>query len=155
MSDKFNHDDNIDDLLAELARKHKVVLGIDDPVAMLFTMNRFLLRETAASQAQLLQGFREALFTASSDSNKLANKRAETSLNAIILAVKNAVTSGAEEGIAAGLPVFLHAAERVSGRIDNQLRQLRWLVATAAVILVVLLLILGLTSAGVAFHLHF
>ena len=148
------NDDGIDDLLAELARKHKVALGADDPVAMLLTVNRFLLRETAASQDQLLQGFREAIATASSDWNKLANKRTEAILNSTIFAAKNAVASGAEAGVAAGVPALIQATEKVSGRIEGQLRQVRRLVAVVAVMLVVLLLILGLTSAGVVFHSH-
>ena len=132
------NDDNIDDLLAELARKHKVALGVDDPVAMLLTVNRFLLRETAASQDQLLQGFREAVATASSDWNKLANKRAEAILNATVFAAKNAVASGAEEGVAAGLSTFLQTTEKVSGRIDDQLRQVRRLVFGVVFLLVLL-----------------
>ena len=147
-----NDDDNIDDLLAELARKHKVVLGLDDPVAMLLTVNRFLLRETAASQEQLLQGFREAVATASSDWNKLANKRAEAILNATIFAAKNAVAAGAQEGVAAGLSVFLQTAERLSGRIDSQLKQVRRLVVGVAVTLVVLIAALGVLC--VAFNLR-
>ena len=147
-----NDDDNIDDLLAELARKHKVVLGLDDPVAMLLTVNRFLLRETAASQEQLLQGFREAVATASSDWNKLANKRAETVLNATIFAAKNAVAAGAQEGVAAGLSVFLQTAERLSGRIDSQLKQVRRLVVGVAVTLVLLIAALGVLC--VAFNLR-
>ena len=147
-----NDDDNIDDLLAELARKHKVVLGLDDPVAMLLTVNRFLLRETAASQEQLLQGFREAVATASSDWNKLANKRAETVLNATIFAAKNAVATGAQEGVAAGLSVFLQTAERLSGRIDGQLKQVRRLVFGGAVTLVLLIAALGVLC--VAFNLR-
>lgn len=134
----MNNEDNIDDLLAELARKHKVALGADDPVAMLVTVNRFLLRETAASQDQLLQGFREAIVTASNDWNKLANKRAETILNATIFAAKNAVASGAEEGVATGLPIFLQEAERVSGRIESQLKQVRRLVFSVALLVVLL-----------------
>ena len=147
-----NDDDNIDDLLAELARKHKVVLGLDDPVAMLLTVNRFLLRETAASQQQLLQGFRESIATSSSDWNKLANKRAEAILNATIFAAKNAVASGAEEGVAAGLSVFLQTAERLSGRIDGQLKQVRRLVFSGAVLLVLLIAALGVLC--VAFNLR-
>ena len=146
------NDDNIDDLLAELARKHKVALGIDDPVAMLLTVNRFLLRETAASQDQLLQGFREAVATASSDWNKLANKRAEAILNATVFAAKNAVASGAEEGVAAGLSTFLQTTEKVSGRIDGQLKQVQRLVFGGAV--VVVLLIATLVILCVAFGLR-
>ena len=146
------NDDNIDDLLAELARKHKVALGVDDPVAMLLTVNRFLLRETAASQDQLLQGFREAVATASSDWNKLANKRAEAILNATVFAAKNAVASGAEEGVAAGLSTFLQTTEKVSGRIDGQLKQVRRLVFGGAV--VVVLLIATLVILCVAFGLR-
>ncbi len=135
----MNGDDhNIDDLLAELARKHKVALGADDPVAMLVTVNRFLLRETAASQDQLLQGFREAVATSSSEWNKLANKRTEAILNATIFAAKNAVASGAEEGLAAGLPTFLAAIEPAFRRLDRQLRQTRRLVLGVAGLAVVL-----------------
>ena len=148
----MTNDDNMDDLLAELARKHKVALGPDDPVAMLLTVNRFLLRETAASQEQLLQGFRESIATSSSDWNKLANKRAEAILNATIFAAKNAVASGAEEGVAAGLSVFLQSAERLSGRIDGQLKQVRRLVYSSAVMLV--LLIAALVLLYVAFNLR-
>ena len=144
--------DNIDDLLAELARKHKVALGADDPVAMLLTVNRFLLRETAASQDQLLQGFREAIVTASNDWNKLANKRTEAILNSTIFAAKNAVASGAEEGVTAGLSVFLQTAERLSGRIDGQLKQVRRLVFSGAVMLVLLIAALGVLC--VAFNLR-
>ena len=146
------NDDNIDDLLAELARKHKVALGADDPVAMLLTVNRFLLRETAASQDQLLQGFREAVATASSDWNKLANKRAEAILNATVFAAKNAVASGAEEGVAAGLSTFLQTTEKVSGRIDGQLKQVQRLVFGGAVM--VILLIATLVILCVAFGLR-
>ncbi|MBE7156870.1 MAG: hypothetical protein INR62_00285 [Rhodospirillales bacterium] len=131
--------DNIDDLLAEIARKHKVALGADDPVAMLITVIRFLLRETAASQDQLLQGFREAVATSSSDWNKLANKRTEAILNSTVFAAKNAVASGAEEGVAAGLAVFLQTAERLSGQIESQLRQFRRLVFGSAAVLVLLI----------------
>ena len=140
---------NIDELLAELARKHKVALGADDPVAILIAVNRFLLRETAGSQKQLLPGFREAVATASSDWNKLANKRAESILNATVFAAKNAVASGAEEGVASGLAAFLQTAERLSGRIDGQLRQVRWLVFGGAVMIVLL------TTAAVVFYVAF
>ena len=146
------NDDNIDDLLAELARKHKVALGADDPVVMLVTVNRFLLRETAASQDQLLQGFREAIVTASSDWNKLANKRTEAILNSTIFAAKNAAASGAEEGVAAGLSTFLQTAEKLSGWIDGQLKQVRRLVLGSAVLLV--LLLATLVMVYVAFDLR-
>lgn len=66
---------------------------------MPITVNHFLLRETTASQNLLLQGFRESIATSSHDWNKLANKRAETILSATIFAAKNAISSGAEEGV--------------------------------------------------------
>ena len=117
--------ERIDDLLAELARTHKVALSPDDPVAMLVTINRFLLREFATTQEQMIQGFREAIATSSSEWNKLANKRAEAILNATILAAKNAVATGAETGLTAGLPPFLEAGESIARRLENQLRRTR------------------------------
>ena len=115
----------IENLIAEIARIHKVALTPDDPVAMLVTVNRFLLRELAAAQMRIVQEFRETVATSASDWHKLANKRAETILNATIQAAKLAVASGAETGLSAGLSPFLEQAEAIARHTEHQLRQTR------------------------------
>ena len=138
--------DGIEDLISELARIHKVVIEVGDPVAMQLTANRFLLRESAAAQEKIVQEFRESVLTASSDWNKLANKRAEAILNATITAAKNAVATGAEAGLAAGLTPFLDRADAIARRTENQLRQTRrllWGVACLAVVFTVCVVAVG------------
>ena len=62
------------------------------------------------------------------------------------------MAAGAQEGVAAGLSVFLQTAERLSGRIDSQLKQVRRLVVGVAVTLVLLIAALGVLC--VAFNLR-
>lgn len=144
--------DGIEDLIAELARVHKVVIGVDDPVAMQLTANRFLLRESAAQQEKTVQEFREVILTASSDWNKLANKRAEVILNAAVSAAKHAVAAGAEDGLAAGLTPFLDRADAIARRTENQLRQTRRLLWTTAGILAVAAV--SVAAVGLLLALH-
>ena len=103
-------------MIVGVARTHKVILTPDDLVAMLVTVNRFLLRELATAQMRIVQEFRKAVATSASDWHKLANKRAEAILNATIRAAKLAVASGAQMGVSEGLPPFLERAETIAQR---------------------------------------
>ena len=148
----MNNLPNIDELINELARTHGVALNSDDPVAMLITINRFLAREFAAHLEKLLQDFREAIATSSSDWQHRINKRAEAVLNATILAAKSAVSSGAEAGLAEGLPPFLQAFEAAARRTEGQLRQLRRSIIALSVLVVLLIAALVATCCVLLLH---
>ena len=49
--------DRLKEIIAELARIHKVVLSPDDPILMLVTLNNLLLEDLRAEQVQLPQQF--------------------------------------------------------------------------------------------------
>jgi flagellar biosynthesis/type III secretory pathway protein FliH len=92
----------IDDLLAEIAREHKVILGEDDPILILWSVNRFLLNELAANQVQITREFREIMESTASDWHSRSRKQAEGILNAALVAAKNALASGVEAGLQTG-----------------------------------------------------
>ena len=148
----MNNLPDIDALITELARTHGVALSPDDPVAMLITINRFLAREFAAHLDKLLQEFREALATSSSDWQHRINKRAEAVLNATIMAAKSAGSCGAESGLAEVLPPFLKAFEAVARRTEGQLRQLRRLIIALSVLVALLIVALVATCCVVLLH---
>ena len=120
--------DRLKEIIAELARIHKVVLGPDDPILMLVTLNHLLLEDFRAELEQLVQQFRETLLTMSIDSQKLASKKAELVLNSGILAGKTAVAAGVESGLSEGLPLFLGPVQAAVLRLENQVRVFRRLV---------------------------
>lgn len=117
--------EEIERFIALIARENKVVIGSDDPVAMQLTAMRFLLNELASAQEGIVREFRETVATSASDWEKRSQKRAEAVLNAAVLAAKNAVAAGAQEGLAAELPAFREAFAQASRRTDAQLHRSR------------------------------
>lgn len=144
--------DRLEELIAEMARVHKVVLSPDDPAVMLLTINAFLARDLAAEQRELLQEYRETLVTQSGEWQKVASKNAEQVLNATVLAAKNAVAAGVESALSESLPGFQLAMQESTGQLQRQLKITRSLVLILA--WTVAALILCLLAAGAVIALH-
>lgn len=53
--------DRVDDLIGEVARKHGVAIGRDDPILVLQTINERLLQDSSAAQQALLDAYKEEL----------------------------------------------------------------------------------------------
>lgn len=116
---------DMDEIIALLAREHGVVLSKGDPVLILVTINRLLLQELASNQLQITREFREALETSSHDWERRANKRAEAVLNAAVVAAKNAVATGAESGLQAGMDSLLMKVDKSVQRMESLLVESR------------------------------
>jgi hypothetical protein len=75
---------NMDTLIEEIGRKHGVLLSKDDPILMLYTANRLLLKESGTRQEELL----DDLWTEFEDAQKKweasAVEKAEKILTAAI-----------------------------------------------------------------------
>ena len=144
--------DRLNEIIAELARVHNVVLPKDDPALMLVTINAILAGDLAAELRALLQEFRETLVTQSSDWQKVASKKAEQVLNATVLAAKNAVAAGVQSALSESLPVFQSALQESAGRLQSQLAATRSLVLILAWIVAALILALAGGATLLAFH---
>ncbi len=117
--------EEIEQFIALIARENKVVIGANDPIAMQLTATRFILRELAGAEEQIVRDFREAVATSAADWENRSQKRVEAIMNAAVLAAKNAVTAGAQAGLAAGLPAFVEATEKITRRMELQLQRSR------------------------------
>jgi len=85
MSDKY------DESIQDIAVKHGIVLGRDDPILILQTMNERLIEETRQAQAAMVVQFREEMENISSQWKDDAKKKAEKILNVALMASKEAM----------------------------------------------------------------
>lgn len=53
--------DQIEELIREIAAKHGIAVGRDDPVLILHTINARLMADSAAKQEEILAAFKEEL----------------------------------------------------------------------------------------------
>jgi hypothetical protein len=53
--------DGMDEVIAAVAAKHGILIGCDDPILVLHTINDRLLRENAAARQALLDAYKEQL----------------------------------------------------------------------------------------------
>jgi len=86
MSDKLN------EAIQAIAVEHGVILGKDDPILMLQTMNEKLLDNTRIAQQDLLTQFKEEMELISSQWKNDANEKAEKVINVALAGSKEAMT---------------------------------------------------------------
>jgi len=91
MSDKLN------EIIKDIAVKHGVVLGKDDPILILQTMNEKLLEENREAQQDILVQFKEEMESISSQWKDDAKEKAEKVLNAALVGSKEAMAKLLQE----------------------------------------------------------
>ena len=82
MSDKMN------EAIQEIAVRHGVILGKDDPILILQTINEKLLEENRKAQQDMLVQFKEEMENISSQWKNDANEKAEKILNVALTGSK-------------------------------------------------------------------
>ncbi len=84
--------EKLDKIVQDITVKHGVLLGKDDPILMLQTMNEQLIEENRKAQQDLLVQFREEMEGISSQWKDDAKEKAEKVLNAALASSKEAIT---------------------------------------------------------------
>jgi hypothetical protein len=113
--------DAIDELIKEIAGKHGIALGRDDPIMILQTINARLLEDSARAQQAMLERYKEELEALSARWSSDAKAKAERVLNAALEASAKTMRAGAREA-AALMRAELDSALR---RVVVALRQAR------------------------------
>ncbi|KTD02734.1 conjugal transfer protein TraM [Fluoribacter gormanii] len=83
--------ENLDKIIQNITSKHGVLLGKDDPILMLQTMNEQLIEENRKAQQDLLVQFREEMESISSQWKDDAKEKAEKVLNTALASSKEAI----------------------------------------------------------------
>ena len=113
--------DPVDELIKEIAGKHGIAVGRDDPIMILQTINARLLEDSAKAQQAMLDRYKEELEALSARWSSDAKEKAERILNVSLDASRNAMREGARE-TAASMRVEVDTA---LSRVDGALRQAR------------------------------
>ena len=85
--------DRVDELIGEVARKHGMAIGRDDPILVLHTINERLLQESSAAQQALLDAYKEELEALASRWSTDAADRAERIVQAALAGSKETAAS--------------------------------------------------------------
>jgi gamma-glutamylcysteine synthetase len=96
MSDK--QDEQIDALIREIAQKHGIVVGRDDPIFVLQTINHRLMQDSAKAQQAQIERMKEELEAISQRWSQDAREKSERILNASLTVGKQAMAQLMEEG---------------------------------------------------------
>lgn len=87
----------IDDLIKEIAIRHGIAIGKDDPLVIVHTLNEMLLQEGQKAQQEALEAFKAELEDLATRWSADAKEKAERVLNASLAASKEAMATGAKE----------------------------------------------------------
>lgn len=89
--------DQFESLINEVAIKHGVVLGRDDPILILQTMNAKLMEENSKTQQLILNQYKEDLEGIALRFGNEAKEKSERILNASLIAAKETMANVLEE----------------------------------------------------------
>ena len=106
--------DALENLIKEIAAKHGVAVGRDDPILILQTINARLLEDGAKAQRAMLQEHKEALEGIAQRWGIDAKDKAERILTASLTASKDAMARMMQDGAAA-------TTAAVRGELDQAL----------------------------------
>lgn len=118
-------DDPIDQLIRDIAAKHGVAVGRDDPILILQTINAHLLEDGQRAQRALLQTHKEELEAIAQRWGSDAKDKAERILTAGLAASKEAMTGIVEVGAAAAMASLRTEVVQAVGTIARTLEQSR------------------------------
>jgi hypothetical protein len=90
--------DKIEETIKEIAVKHGIAVGRDDPILILHTINERLIRDSAAAQQEILDRFKEELEVIAHRWGDDAKNKAERTLNAAIATSKETMMNMMQEG---------------------------------------------------------
>jgi len=117
--------DPLDLLIREIAAKHGVAVGRDDPILILQTLNAKLLEEGAQAQRAMLQTHQEELEAIAQRWGSDAKDKAERILTAGLAASKETMTGMMREGAAVSMASMRTEVDQALGGITQALQQAR------------------------------
>tara|TARA_R110000868_G_scaffold95718_7_gene263123 strand:- start:484 stop:924 length:441 start_codon:yes stop_codon:yes gene_type:complete len=125
----------LDEAIRDIAVKHGVLLGKDDPILIFQTMNDRLLEENRQAQQDLLAQFKEEMELISSQWKDDAKAKAERVLNAALLTSKEAMAKLLQESTgeqAQAMKKMISDSLAEARDLTHQTRKFSWFVLWAS-----------------------
>ena len=118
-------DDKIEELIREIASKHGIALGRDDPILILQTINMKLMQDSASAQQEILDAFKSELESIANRWGDDARGKAEKTLNAALAASKDAMMRSMQEGAKASTEAVRQEVETMTAQLMAPIREAR------------------------------
>jgi len=118
-------DASMDALIAEVAARHGVAIGRDDPILVMQTINARLLQESAAAQQALLDAYKNELEAQATRWSADAAERADRVLHAALTGGKDMIATQAEEGACATVASVTTTVDAALARVAGRLQDAR------------------------------
>ena len=109
-------EDQIEALIREIAQKHGIVVGRDDPIFVLQTINHRLMQDSAKAQQAQLEELKEELEALAQRWSQDAREKSERILNASLAVGRQATTQLMEEGVRTSVRLL---ADEMAGLLDR------------------------------------
>ncbi|KEZ99665.1 conjugal transfer protein TraM [Xanthomonas citri pv. citri] len=131
--------DQLEELIKEIAAKHGIAVGRDDPILILQTINNRLLLDNQRAQEALLEQYKEELEGIATRWGNDAKAKAERILNAAMAASKEAMAKTLQDGAVAAAAVVRKEVDDALAGARRQVQVARglsmWNLAAAAITL--------------------
>jgi cell division septum initiation protein DivIVA len=112
-------DEQIEALIREIAQKHGIVVGRDDPILVLQTINHRLMQDSAMAQQAQLDKLKEELEALAQRWAHDAREKSERILNASLTAGKQAMGQLMEEGARAAARAMRDEMDALLARVTQ------------------------------------
>lgn len=133
-----------DDVIAEVAARHGIAIGRDDPILVLHTMNDRLLKESAAAQQALLDAYTRELEASTARWSADAADRADRILHAALTGSKETLATAVQEGAMATATSVRTEVDAALVRITAKLQDARQIAMLNVVAACITLLAAGI-----------
>lgn len=117
--------DRVDDLIGEVARKHGMAIGRDDPILVLQTINERLLQESSAAQQALLDVYKAELEALASRWSTDAADRADRIVQAALAGSKETMFSTLAEAATTTTASIQTEVDAALSRVAVRLQEAR------------------------------
>ena len=117
--------DPIEAIIQNIAVKHGIAVGRDDPILILQTLHERLPQDAAAAQQDLIDRFQDELEAIAHRWGEDAKHKAERTLNAALTAGQAAMAKGMQEGAQLATETLRRETEAALAKLAAVLRDAR------------------------------
>jgi CBS-domain-containing membrane protein len=117
--------DKIEETIKEIAAKHGIAVGRDDPILILQTINERLMQDSAAAQQEILDRFKEEMEAVAHRWGDDAKNKAERTLNAALIASREAMMATMHDCAKAATESLRREVESTTTRLASSIRESR------------------------------
>ncbi|WP_036242762.1 conjugal transfer protein TraM [Methylobacter luteus] len=117
--------DKIEETIKEIAAKHGIAVGRDDPILILQTINERLMQDSATAQQEILDRFKEEMESIAHRWGDDAKNKAERTLNAALTVSRETMLTTMQDGAKAAAESLRHEVESTTTRLASSIRESR------------------------------